>query len=995
MIAVLLLSAAGSAWAAQPDRIAATIDNSQTVVLKGSVSPRAQPQYDQGRVEPSMKLSYITLLTKPTASQQTDLKRFLKQQQDPSSPNYRKGLTPEQYADRFGLSQSDISKITNWLLSQGFSIAQVARGRDWIAFSGTAELVEKVFRTEIHTYLVDGEKHFANATEPSIPQALAGIVVGFRGLNDFHLKPMGLKKLSPGGMLFPDIMRPFYTSQFGNNLAPDDLATIYDITPLYAAGINGTGMNLVIVGQTDIIMSDIANFRAGFNLPVNPPVVKLFGSDPGITGDLGEADLDLEWSGAVARNATIIYANSTDVFVSAQNAIDQDLGPVISMSYGGCESENTDAIAGLEQLLQKANAENITFLASSGDAGAAACDSDTESVAIDGLAVNYPASSPEVTGVGGNEFSADVNNPNQYWNSSNNANGESAISYIPEMAWNDSPQTGNGPILSPTLAASGGGASSCAIPSGSGCIGFPKPAWQTALTPKDSVRDVPDVAMTASANHDGYIFCTNGSCPTGNAAGIAASVASGNGIVGGTSASTPVFAGIVTLLNQSLGNTGAGKGLGNINPTLYQLFQSAQSVFHDVTTGSNIVPCQPGSTGCPKTAPFQYGYSAAVGYDQVTGLGSVDANLLVTQLSKAATTTTLGISPASPVNFGTSVTLTATVQASSGTSTPTGTVTFNDAVLGKLGTGTLNSSGVATFISSTLEAASYSITATYGGDTNFSGSTSSAVPYDILVAASTATLSVAPASPVNFGTSVTFTAMVKASSGTPTGTVTFNDAVLGKLGTGTLNGSGVATFTSSTLKAASYSITAVYGGDTNFSGSSSSAVPYQVQDFTIAANPTTVTVTAPGQSGTTTLTISPLSGFNQTISYSCAGLPSEATCAFAVVSATSETLTIATMAPSARSDKAPLGRSRRLFYALLLPGLLGLVVPAGNRKRTLRGVRLLGLIAVLAISTLWMPACGGSSTPSNPGTPTGNSAVTVTATAGSLVHTVPITLTVQ
>jgi hypothetical protein len=211
-----------------------------------------------------------------------------------------------------------------------------------------------------------------------------------------------------------------------------------------------------------------------------------------------------------------------------------------------------------------------------------------------------------------------------------------------------------------------------------------------------------------------------------------------------------------------------------------------------------------------------------------------------------------------------------------------------------------------------------------------------------------------------------------------------------------LNSSGVATFTSTTLKAASYSITASYGGDTNFSGSTSSpAVPYQVQDFTLAVSPTTVTVTAPGQSGTTTVTITPLGGFNATITYTCTGLPSEATCTFPTA-ATGGTLTIATTAPSARLDKAPLGRHRGLFYALLLPGFLGLVVSAGNRKRTLRGGRLLALIAVLAISTLWMPACGGgSTTPKNPGTPTGTSTVTVTATAGSLNHTATITLTVQ
>jgi subtilase family serine protease len=887
-----------TAQAAQPDRIVAPIDGTKTVVLKGNVHPKAQPQYDQGPVEPSRRLPYITMSTKRTANQDADLKRFLKEQQDPSSPNYREGLTPEQYADRFGLSRKDVGRITNWLLSQGFTIVQVARGRDWIAFSGTAGLVNRVFQTEIHTYQVEEEKHFANATDPSIPIALAGVVVGLRGLNDFRMKPLGLGRAAAGS-IFPEIIaRSFYTAGSGTYLGPDDLATIYDIAPLYAAGFDGSGMKLVIVGQADIVMSDISNFRAGFNLPTNNPTVTLVpGSpDPG-TADEIEAELDLEWSGAVARKAAITLVNSAvsagGVFNSAQYAIDNDLAPVISMSYGLCESGiPISDIVSFEQMFEKANAENITFVAASGDSGAAACDLDTENSAIDGLAVSYPASSPEVTGVGGNAFSGDVNNRSQYWNSSNNANGESAISYIPETAWNDT-------ILVGALAASGGGASSCAIASGTGCAGFPKPSWQSALTPKDNVRDVPDISMTASPNHDGYIVCTEGSCPTGNAAGIAAAVANFS-IYGGTSASTPVFAGIVTLLNQSLGNTGTGSGLGNINPTLYHAAQSASSVFHDVTTGNNIVPCTQGTKGCPKTPPYQYGYNAGPGYDQVTGLGSVDVNLFVTQLSvRIATATALSISPASPVNFGTSVTLTATVTTSPSTQTPTGTVTFSDPAEGRLGAATLNGSGVATLVTSTLPGASYSITAKYSGDTTFATSTSS-------------------------------------------------------------------------------------------------AVAYSVKYFNVSANPTTVSVPAPGQSGSTTLTVTPLGGFNQSVSYSCTGLPAGATCTFAAASATSEKLTIATSGPSASLDKIHLGRGRGLFYALMLPGFLGLVLAAGNRKSR-RAMRVLSFVALLSLATLWMPACGGgSSAQGNPGTPVGSSTVIVTATAGSL--TAPptvITLSVQ
>jgi hypothetical protein len=171
-----------------------------------------------------------------------------------------------------------------------------------------------------------------------------------------------------------------------------------------------------------------------------------------------------------------------------------------------------------------------------------------------------------------------------------------------------------------------------------------------------------------------------------------------------------------------------------------------------------------------------------------------------------------------------------------------------------------------------------------------------------------------------------------------------------------------------------------------------------VQDFQIAANRTTVTVSAPGASGTTTLTITPLGGFNATLTYSCTGLPSEATCTFTAASASTETLSIATTAPSSRLDRSPFGRHGGIFYAMLLPGVFGLLITRGNRKRELRGTRLLSLIAVLALSTLWMPACGGgSSKPSNPGTPAGTSSVIVTATTGgtsALTHTTTVTLTV-
>lgn len=880
----------------QPDRIAGAIHNTPSVVLKGNVHPKAQPQYDQGPVEPSMKLGYITLVLQASAAQQADAKNYLAELQNPSSPNYHNWLTPEQYADRFGVSRNDVNKITKWLQAQGFVVIQPARGRNWVAFSGNAELVSKVFQTEIHYYDVDGEKHFANATNPSIPKALSGIAIGFRGLNNFAPKPMGLKQRPKIGSASPDYSNGFS----GNNLAPADIATIYGIQALYSAGYTGSGQKIVVVGQTDIDTTDIANFRAGFGLSTTLPTSMLVtgDTDPGITGDLGEADLDLEWAGAVAPNASILFVignamTGGGVFDSAQFAIDNNLAPVISMSYGGCESDNVNFIPFFEPILKMASMEGITFLASSGDSGAAGCDSDQHNPsASHGLAVNYPASSPEVTGVGGNEFNEGAGT---YWGS-NGGNLGSALSYIPEMAWNDT-------ALNNSLSGSGGGQSSCGVESAGVCTGgFPKPTWQTGTgVPNDAVRDVPDVSLTASADHDGYIFCTQTSCASG--------VVGSNGptaIVGGTSASTPVFAGIVALLNDYVVANGvqAQPGLGNINTMLYQLAQgsSGSTIFHDVTTGDNIVPCTQGTTGCPATAPFQYGYSAGVGYDQVTGLGSVNADNLAIgfagQLTKTSTTTTLALSGSS-IQAGASVTFTATVTQTGGTTAPTGTVTFLNGTT-TLGTGTLSASGT----------------------------------------------------------------------------------------------NATATFTTTSLAGGTYSVTASYAGDTNYTGSASSASTLTVQDFTLTPAAQTVSV-MPGAPGSATLTATALGGFTGTIAYACptAGVPSEATC---TATATSTGATISFTTTAATSQLLFPGRSRGFFYAMLLPGMLGLVF-AGRRKNVWRATRILSLIVILGLSTLWMGACGGggSSTSGNPGTPAGSYPLTITATSGTLSHTATVTLTVQ
>ena len=629
----------------QQDRIVRSIDAANAVQLKGNRSPRARLADDRGPVDPSARISAITLVLKSSPSQVSALEKLLEEQRNPASPSYRRWLNPEEYADRFGLSRNDFGKVVAWLQSQGFSVDYTARGRNWVGFSGTAREIRNTFQTEVHRYLAEGETHYANATDPAIPAALAPVVALVRGLDDFRLSPHARSA------------RPHFTGPDGlHALMPNDLATIYDIAPLYQAGITGSGQQIVVVGQTGIVMTDIEEFRNAAGLSANDPKPQLVPGypDPGVTQDQGEANLDLEFAGGMAPDATVRYIYSPDVMVSVQYAIDQAMMSVISMSYGGCEPMATsgpDGATAIRALAQQANSEGITWLASSGDCGSAACQTQGIDVAsTTGMSVNLPASIPEVTGVGGAEFNE---GSGSYWSDQNDAGHGSVLSYIPEMAWNDTPQDG-------TLASGGGGAS----------IFFAKPAWQTGPgVPNDNARDVPDVAFAASWDHDAYAVVMNGNA----------------GPSGGTSAATPVFAGILALLNQYLVSTGVinQPGLGNINPTLYSLAQSSTDIFHDITVGNNIVPCAAGSPGCDTGS---YGFSAGPGYDQATGLGSIDVYNLAhewtgtpasgcTTGGTLATTTTLVAAPAT-LAAGDTTTITVTVTPACGTAWPEGSVDF-------------------------------------------------------------------------------------------------------------------------------------------------------------------------------------------------------------------------------------------------------------------------------------------------------------------------------
>ena len=973
--AVVIASILSSlSYAVGPDRISGALVNSRTSVLHGNVHRKAQPRLDLGPVDPAMRLGSMTLLTVPTAAQQKALTKLLAEQQDRASSNYHKWLTPEQWADRFGLSQNDVGQISLWLKAQGFSQIRVARGRNWISFAGTAAQVQNAFGTEIHQYNVEGELHVANATAPKIPAALAGVVTGIRGLHDFHLRPKAIRRNVAA--------RPFYNdATFGELVAPGDLATIYDINALYNATtpIDGTGQTLAVIGQTDVYLSDLSNFRTGFGLSsitcttntgglitaCNDPHLKYVLVPPltdplvPLSGDLSEADLDLEWSGAIAKNAQILYVNAPATFNAGGGlvsggvwdawyyAVDSNLAPVISLSYGTCEFDDNNVLtaagapAADEVELQKANSLGITFVNSTGDTGATECDFGgsngtltSTNLATQGLAVSYPASSPEVTGVGGSAIPL-ANLTPTYWGTTNGTDGGTALSYIPEQAWNDDLEifqlcqgnsstfcaNGNGTGVAITSEATaqnaigpsstGGGPSNCAVQKAdfSACVsGFTKPPWQTvAVSGQASVRFSPDVSFLATPNFPGYIFCTQlselgdpgtgSSCDLGGAAGIATALGQlpNPSIIGGTSASAPVFAGMVALLNQSTGSTGQG----NINPSLYQLAAVAPTAFHDITSGDNKVFCQAGTpTGqptalvCPSAGVL--GFSAATGYDLATGLGSLDLNNLAVGL-------------ANPPDFS--------------ASSPTSSLTI------------------------------------------FSGQSG------------TATITVVPKN--NFSGTVSFTC-----SGLPSGsTCSFSPTTVTPPGT---------TQTTATIQTggsgstSTVAITASTGVLSQISHPAASIALTVAPAFTLTPTDPSFQV-AQGAAADATITVAMASGFTGTVHFTCTDPAPESTCTPPPDTNASGNVSFhITTTPPTTAALRTSDRGSRVFYAALFPGLLGILFAAGSRPRARRGMRLLGLVVVLGFSTLWLGSCGGSSSSQkDPGTPKGTYTVTVIGTSGT------------
>jgi hypothetical protein len=836
----VFLTSSRPAHAQIPERASriGPIDESSLILLKGNRHPVATPANDRGEAPPDLPMERMLLVLKREAAAESALQELIARQQDRSSSTFHAWLSPEQFADRFGPSKSDRQTLTAWLQSHGFRVNRIARGGMSIEFSGTAAQVKEAFHTPIHSFVVATKSHYANVLDPQIPAAFAAVVAGVSALHDFHKRAPVRALGAVTRIENTSAWQPSFTFNGAagvfHYLSPGDFSKIFNTAALYKIGIDGTGQSIAIVGRNNINLSDIQIFRIAFGLPPNDPTVILDGPDPGNalgSGDETEADLDVEWSGAIAPKAKINFVvsastNTTDgADLSAQYIVDNNISPILSMSFGLCEAALGPAQnAFYNNLWAQAAAQGITVVVSTGDNGPAGCDNPNFGTGKGGSAVSGLASTPFNIAVGGTQFNENGAD-SQYWSATNGPDQSSALGYIPEVVWNESCADPNqcGFV---NLFASSGGPSSL----------YTKPAWQAGPgVPSDGQRDLPDVSLSAAASHDGYLLCQDGICLTNSSGQLINAF-----VVGGTSASTPTFAAIMALVNQKT-NSRQGQAnfvlyplaaVQNAGPNAANCISTAppQStcIFNDITQGNSNVP-------------GQIGYPATPGYDLATGLGSVNAANLVANwknITFASTKTTLQLSP-SPVSIvhGQSVIASATVAPLSGSDTPTGDVSLLTGGSQTVNLGMLNAGAISTAIF-TLPGGSYSVTASYGGDSKFGPSTSTPVPVIVTAEPSTTTLStldrnLAPSTFTTYSDFFFLQATVAGASGqgAATGTITFSDTFNGTTATLmtvplSIQGSALAQETS--LAVGTHTLTASYSGDPSFATSASGAVTVTV-----------------------------------------------------------------------------------------------------------------------------------------------------------------------
>jgi VCBS repeat-containing protein len=722
VLPTLAFVAVPAAHAEGPVLITQNVDESKLATLPGNTRPEAMmKQNDRGRVADSYPMAHMMLQLKRSADQERDLQAYIDDIHDSTSPNFHHWLLAKDFGQRYGLAQQDLDTISRWLESHGFTVNVVYENRLLIDFSGSAGQVREAFHTEIHNLNVKGEKHIANMTNPRIPSALAAAVSGIVSLHDF--KPHAMYRPKPD-YTFTEGGQPVYA------VVPADLATIYNMNPLFKAGVTGQGQTVVLLEDTNVYStSDWNSFRSVFGLssytggsftqvhpiPASGPNNCI---NPDVNQDDFEATLDVEYASASAPNATIELAScaSTSTFgglIALQNLLNGSNAPpaIVSMSYGECEAYGGAALnAAFYSAYQQAVTEGVSMYVSAGDSGAALCSQQDNYWAQTGIGVSGFASTPYNVAVGGTDFGDTYANTNStYWSNTNTSNYGSALSYVPEIPWNDSCGSAliasffgysltygdNGFCYSVEgmnfwasgggigHAAGSGGPSACATGQsaqpgivGGTCAGYPKPSWQSlAGVPNDGVRDLPDISLFAANGiwSHYYPVCFSDTSSGGAACTEAPDLWPG---AGGTSFASPILAGIQALINQK-----TGERQGNPNPTYYKLAAaeygasgdnscnstlgnavSSSCAFYDVTLGDIDIACQTYDCYWPNedentpdsptvgvlstsNTAFDPAYPATTGWDFATGIGTINAANLVNAWPEPAPGFTFAANP--------------------------------------------------------------------------------------------------------------------------------------------------------------------------------------------------------------------------------------------------------------------------------------------------------------------------------------------------------------
>jgi subtilase family serine protease len=861
-------------------RITQPINDAVRVTLKGNVHPLAQAHFDLGTVSDSLPASRMVLLLQRSPEREAALRQFLQDADRPGSPTFQKWLKPDQFGELYGLTDSEIATVSGWLQEGGFAVSRINRAKTAIEFSGTAGEVRSAFHTQIHAYLVNGEEHYANDVDPQVPAALAPVIAGITPINDFRPKSYirNLRKAVYDRRTKKFVADwTFPAGQDSLDLGPGDFAMQYDLGPLYAAGITGSGVTIGLIGASNVDPTVVATYRSFFGLPPNPLHVVIDGTDPGENDAVGESYLDVELSGAVAPGATINLYTAADtsvqsgLYLAAERAVDDDQASILSTSYGECEQDLGSA--GNQfwySLWQQAAAQGQTSFVSAGDGGPAGCDDfNDDQPAQYGIAMNGFSSTPWNVSMGGTDFyyssyngasAAQQTQLETYWDTVPTIfPTTSLLQPVPEQAWNEpfGLNLADGGVYNPenpSIVAGSGGPSNCAsgVDASDGTYsscsaGYPKPSWQTGTgVPNDGVRDLPDVSLFAAAGQNDTFFAF---CP-GPGYCVVSDGDLAIGVAGGTSASSPAMAGILALIEQRYGPQGQA------NYILYPLAAQHPSVFHDITTGSNIVPCQQDSPNCSLSTAndntkgyYTFGYYAGPGYDLATGLGSVDANQLFNNwnaLSFKSTSTTLSLAQ-TRFTHGTPITVQVVVSGTGGT--PTGEVALVTTATPQSNTG-LNpltlQNGAATASVNNLPGGQYKVTARFSGDDLFASSNSTPVVVNVTQENSTVSLfgntypygassyiRLTNGGSYPYGTYIAIDAQPNGvhappgtSDGIATGTVNFTDtAAAGNSTSGALplDHSGIAEWVPATgFAVGAHTVAASYSGDASFNASSSS-----------------------------------------------------------------------------------------------------------------------------------------------------------------------------